>query len=173
MGTRLNRKAYHLVCRGNRKRLRLLLRKHADLRTPGAGLVHAAYWGNRGMLRWLLERGVSPDDREFCTGSTPLMSAAAHGDLGVMKVLLEFGADPNALNNESENPLGFAVAWQQPEAIKRLVAAGAYVNNTEDSGPERTQLDTAELAKWSEGVAVLRALGGKRYKDLIRDAETG
>ena len=83
-----------------------------------------------------------------------------------MELLLEFGADPNALNEESENPLGFAVAWKQPEAIRILVTAGADINDTTDSGPERTQLDSAELSSWTDGAALLRSLGAKRHVEL-------
>ena len=174
MGKRRDEKAYNLVRRGNRKRLRHLLGKHEELRTSNdAILVSAAIWHNRGMLYWLLERGVSPDCcGESDGGNTPLMHAASEGDIPVMKLLLGFGADPNALNEESENALGFSVSWKQLEAIKLLVAAGADVNNTDDSGPDRTQLDSAKLSEWTERVAVLRTLGGKRYADLISEAET-
>lgn len=167
MGKRLNEKARHLVQRGNRRRLSHLLGKHPGLRTSSeAMLVFDAIWYNRGMLRWLLERGVCPDSRMGEGGNTPLMHAAAQGDVVVLKLLLEFGADPNALNEESENPLGFAVTWEQPEAIKLLVAAGADVNSTVDSGPGRTQLDSAELSGWPTSAEALRSVGGKRYSEL-------
>lgn len=94
------------------------------------------------------------------------MSAAAEGDVGAMMLLLEYGANPNALNSYSENPLGYAVTWQQPRAIEVLVAAGAEINNMDDSGPGMTQLDWAELSQWTEMVSVLRALGAKRFEEL-------
>ena len=65
--------------------------------------------------------------------------------IAAMKLLLEFGGNPNAINEKSENPLGFATTWEHPEAIKILVDAGADINNQDDSGPERTQLDWADL----------------------------
>jgi len=167
MGKRRDYQADFFVRRGNRKRLRHLLGKHTELRTSEtAMLTFIAIWHNRGLLRWLLERGVSPDGRMGHQGNTPLMQAAADGDLFVMKLLLQFGADPNALNFASENPLGFAVTWRQAEAISLLVAAGADVNNTDDSGPERTQLDIAERSQWTEGVQILLRLGAKRYAEL-------
>jgi ankyrin repeat protein len=172
MGTKRNNKAYNLVCRGNRKRLRHLLGKHAELRTSdSAMLVYAAIWRNYGMLRWLLERDVSPDSRMGKNGNTPLMQAAADGDIRVIKILLEFGADPNAVNSNSENPLGFAITWQQPDAIRLLVAAGADVNSTVDSGLGRTQLDIAELSEWDDCAEVLSELGGRRFVDLSRDVK--
>ena len=63
------------------------------------------------------------------------MHAASEDDIPVMKLLLGFGADLNALNEESENALGFSVPWKKPEAINLLVAVGADINNTDDSGP--------------------------------------
>jgi hypothetical protein len=167
MGKRREEKARNLVRRGNRRRLRHLLNKHADLRSNNtAGLIDSAMWLNRGMLHWLLEHGVSPDGRTSAMGTTPLMSAAAHGDIQVMKLLLQFGADPNALNESSENALGYACSWQQPEAIRILAEAGVDVNDTTDSGPERTQLDWAGSSGHTEVVAMLRSLGGKRYVEL-------
>lgn len=169
MGKRRDEQTYFLVRKGNRKRLRRLLTRHPELRTSdSAQLVFAAIWHNRGMLRWLLERGVSPDSGrgEGGRGNTPLMQAAADGDVFAIETLLEFGADPNALNNASENPLGFAVTWEQIRAIELLVAAGAEINNTDDSGPGLTQLDMAELSGWSEVASVLRRLGGKKHDEL-------
>ena len=98
------------------------------------------------------------------------MQAAADGDIATMRLLLEFGANPNALNEESENPLGFATTYEQPDAIKLLVDAGADINNQDDSGPERTQLDCAELSGWTEVVNVLRSLGAKRHSELNANA---
>jgi ankyrin repeat protein len=173
MGKRLDQKAFRLVQRGNRRRLRHLIGKHAELRSSDhAMLIFAAIWHNRGMLRWLLERGVSPDCQLGNNDNTPLMQAAAEGDIFVMKLLLEFGADPNAVNEYSENPLGFAVTYEQPEAIRILVAAGADLNSTVDSGPGRTQLDCAELSGWSDVAELLRALGGKRFTELNHGGPT-
>ncbi len=118
------------------------------------------------MIRWLLERGVSPDCRMGDHGNTPLMHAAADGDATVMALLLEFGADPTLLNDASETALGFAVTYNHVTAIEVLVNAGADINNTDDSGPNRTQLDTAELSDWPEVAAALRRLGAKRFSEL-------
>ncbi len=136
MGKRRDDKAYYLVRRGNRRRLRLLLRRHRELcASNSALLLFAAVWHNRNMLRWLLERGVSPNCRTGNNGNTVLMSAAAEGEVAAMKLLLEFGANPNLLNEQSENALGFAVAYHHIPAIELLVNAGVDINNTEDSGP--------------------------------------
>jgi ankyrin repeat protein len=104
-------------------------------------------------------------------GNTPLMQAAADADIPMMELLLHFGADPNALNEQRENPLGFAVTWRQPDAVRLLVENGAAINNMDDSGPKKTQLDCAVLSEWHEVVDVLRSLGAKRYSELHEIAE--
>lgn len=167
MGKERDNLAYNLVLRGNRARLRQLLRKHRELKSSQvAMLVYASIWHNRGMLRWLLAQGVDPDCRMGKHGNTPLMQAASDGDVWAIETLLEFGANPNALNEQQENPLGFATSWQQLDSIKLLVAAGADINDTADSGPLRTQLDWAELSNWQSGADLLRSLGGRRYIEL-------
>jgi ankyrin repeat protein len=137
MSQRRDELAYHLVCRGNRRRLRPLLRKHPELRTsPDAMLIYAALWHHRAMLRWLLEHDVPADSGvNVDDGNTPLMHAASEGDVRAMKLLLAFGANPNAVNTNSENPLGYAATYEHPEAVKVLIAAGVDVNDTADSGP--------------------------------------
>lgn len=167
MGKRRDELAYNLVLRGNKARLRQLLRKHSELKSShSALLVYASIWHNRGMLRWLLAHGVDPDCRMGQNGNTPLMQAASDGDLWAIKILLEFNADPNALNAKQENPLGFATSWEQLDSVRLLVAAGAVINDTIDSGPGRTLLDCAELSSWRLGAELLRSLGGKHFSEL-------
>lgn len=167
MGKRRDEQACFFVRKGNRKRLRWIIGRHPELRkSNSAQLIFSAIWHNRGMLRWLLERGVSPDSGRGDYGTTPLMQAVADGDVFVIEILLEFGANPNALNSASENPLGFAVTWNQIRAIELLVLAGAEINNTDDSGPGKTQLDWAELSGWTEVASVLRRLGARKYSEL-------
>jgi len=177
MGKGRDNLAYNLVRRGNRARLRRLLRKHRELKSSeSAMLVYASIWHNRGMLPWLLAQGVDPDCRMGKHGNTPLMQAASDGDVWAIEILLQFGADPNALNEHQENPLGFATSWKQLDSIKLLVATGADINDTVDAGPLRTQLDCAELSSWQSGADLLRSLGGRRFIELdnrSKDAEVG
>ena len=166
MGRRLIEKARSLVRRGNRRRLRLLLRKHPYLlRSDEALLVFYACWFNRGMLAWLLEHGVDPDSRlEEADGNTPLMQAAGDGDVAVMTTLLEHGASIKTKNESGEVPLGFAVTYEQPEAIRLLAAHGADINGTEGSG--QTHLDWAILSGWEETAEALRSLGARRMEEI-------
>ena len=171
MGQRVYDKAEHYIKRGNRKRLKLLLKRHPELlSSDDAMLLFSAIWRNQGMVQWLLDHGVLADTRMGHLGNTPLMQAAAEGDALNARLLLKYGADPNALNDENENPLGFAVTWKQTELIEILVDAGADVNNMDDSGPNMTQLDLAECSGWQDVCATLRSLGAKRYNELRPNA---
>jgi ankyrin repeat protein len=165
MGRRVCEKAAHFVRRGNRQRLRSLLRKHPYLLdSDQAFLVHTACWHNRSMLPWLLKRGVSPDSRLGCRGNTPLMQAAGDGDIWAMSLLIDHGAAIEATNEDGETPLGYAVTYEHPEAVRLLAAVGANINGTE--GTNKTYLDWALLSGWEEIADALRSLGAKRVSEL-------
>lgn len=167
MGQRVFDKAEYYVRRGNRKRVRALLKKHPYLRqSHDSLLVFNAIWRNRSMLPYLMQRGVHPDCRMGGSGNTPLMQAAADGDMETIEILLKHGADPNARNEENELPLGFACSWEQWDAAKALIQKGADVNGVEDEG--RTHLDWVVLSNKPDGIAVLRSSGALPYSELAR-----
>lgn len=126
MGGQRDRKAYGCVIRSDRKRLRHLLGKHAELRTsPNAWIVAAAVLDNPRMLPWLFSRGVSPDSRLGDGGDTPLMLAIAYDDLAVMQVLLDHGADPNARDPLGDTCFTRAIIDRKPGAMRLLAENGA------------------------------------------------
>lgn len=123
------------------------------------------------MLEWLLGSGVQPDwpiagPPNDWDSNTPLMHAAAEGDVVALKLLIQSGANLEAVNESNENAFGYACAWGQLEAIRVLADAGCDVNDLVDSGPERTQLDWAELCGKDDVVSLLRELGGKTFTEL-------
>lgn len=129
MGAQRDRKAYGCVLRNDRKRLRHLLGKHAELRTsPNAWLVAAAVLHNPRMLPWLFSRGVCPDSRLGVGGDTPLMLAMAYDDFAVMQVLLEHGADPNARDALGDTCFTRAISDRKPAAMRLLAESGADLN---------------------------------------------
>ncbi|MGD0898048.1 MAG: ankyrin repeat domain-containing protein [Thermoguttaceae bacterium] len=165
MGHRVREKAAYLVRRGNRRRLRSLLREHSYLlESDESLLVQAARWHNRSMLPWLLERGVSPNSRVGRGGNTPLMDAAAEGDTWAASLLIDYGAGIEAANENGETPLGYAVTYEHPEVVRLLAARGADINGTE--GTDKTYLDWALLSGWQEVADTLRSLGAKRMSEL-------
>ncbi len=172
MGLGLIRRAHSYIRRGNRKRLRFLLGKHPELyQSAEASLLDYAIWHNRSMVTWLLDRGAPVDGPPGNFGRTPLINVVVEGDLPMIDLLLRRGADPNAVTDDSETPLGFAVAWRQAGAIGRLLAAGADPNRIGDHGPDFTHLDLALLMDWPEGAERLRAAGAKRFSELADSPE--
>ncbi len=171
MGQRVFDKAEFYVRRSNRKRLRRLLNKHRYLLCSDESflLLHAI-WFNRGLVRWLLDRGVHPDCRLGSDGNTPLMQAAADGDVELIQTLIDYGANPNARNEGNERPLGFACAWTQWSAAELLLNAGAEVNALEDD--HSTYLDWATVGAHTVGVDMLRSHGGLRFDELRRNSST-
>jgi len=165
MGRRVCEKAANLIRRGNRRRLRFLLRKHPYLlESDESFLVPAACWHNRSMLPWLLDRGVNPDSRLGRGGNTPLMQAAGDGDIWAISLLIDHGAGLEVTNENGETPLGYAVAYEQPDAIGLLAGRGANINGTE--GTDKTYLDWAMISGWHEVADTLRSLGAKRMSEL-------
>ncbi|MFN3192835.1 MAG: ankyrin repeat domain-containing protein, partial [Aureliella sp.] len=165
MGKRVFEKANFYLRRGNRKRLKRLFRKRAQLlNRDNCDLVYNAIWQAPSMLPWLLKNGVHPDSRHYSGDNTPLMQAAADDDVKTMKILLEHGADPNSRNSENELPLGFACSYQSWDAARLLVHSGADVNGVEDEN--KTHLDWLVLSKDEEGIHLLRGLGGKLAAEL-------
>ena len=161
MGKRVIEKADFYLRRGDRKRLRRLLRKRRYAEPVTSWLVYRAVWQHTRMVPFLLADGIHPDCHLHPGDGTPLMSAAAQGAIEAMRLLLDHGADPNARNERNELPLGFACSYDQWEAAKLLVERGADVNGIE--APGMTHLD---YLRNEEGIRVLRSLGGKRFSEL-------
>jgi ankyrin repeat protein len=75
-------------------------------------------------------------------GDTPLIEAVSEGYLEYLDPLLERGADPHkARAREQANALHFAVAFNRPEAVEKLLAAGADPKVRARDG--RTAIDVA------------------------------
>lgn len=99
-------------------------------------------------------------------GAIPLPDSPPQYKINRVAAASADGSPHITVQAKNENPLGFAMAWKQIESIRLLVHTGADINDTLDSGPNRTQLDSAELSSWSEGADLLRLLGGKRSSEL-------
>src|SRR5262249_29158953 len=91
-------------------------------------LFMAAEGGYSQVIDALLKAGADPKTTAV-TGITPLMMAALSGDAVSVKRLLDGGADANAKETErGQTALSFAAAFNRPDAIKALLAAGANPN---------------------------------------------
>jgi ankyrin repeat protein len=84
----------------------LLLCNSAHLGRSGA-LGASARLGNEFTTRRLLDRGARPGT-DSVDGGSSLHVAVRAGHIGVPKVLMEYLANPNAVDNNGNTPLGIA-----------------------------------------------------------------
>lgn len=169
MGQRVFDKAWFYTRRNDRKRLRRLIAKRPQLRTSNESLIlFNAIWHSPALVPWLLELGVSPDCRIGSHSNTPLMQAASEGQTSLIELLIHYGADLEAKNECNERPLGFACAWNQPDAARILLENGADPNTPEDD--HATYLDWAVVSEHATLISVLMAHGALRYVELTRTA---
>lgn len=75
----------------------------------------------------------------------------------MVRLFLAFGADAMATNEDGERPLGYACAWNQPDAAKLLLDAGADPNIPEDQ--DATYLDWATTGDHTELATILSSHG--------------
>jgi ankyrin len=148
--------------RGNKARLRELLKTKSNVNAPqvdGSTALHwAVYRDDVEMVDLLLTAGaqVAPVTRE---GITPLAMASMQGSLPIIERLLKAGADAKALGPNGETMLMFAARNGSPAAIRTLVAAGANVNARE-AVRGTTALMWAAEQRHPEAVKTLLELGG-------------
>ncbi|MFO0950736.1 MAG: ankyrin repeat domain-containing protein [Isosphaeraceae bacterium] len=142
--------------RQDRKELRSLLGKHAEVnrsQPDGMTALHwAAYHDDLESARLLLEAraDVKVANRY---GVTALSLACTNGDGAMVKLFLDRGADPNTRLSGGETVLMTAARTGKLDAVSALIARGADVNAKERRG------QTALMWAAAEGHAeVVRAL---------------
>ncbi|KAK8079566.1 hypothetical protein PG997_007384 [Apiospora hydei] len=96
-----------------------LVKAGADLNTPKGILETAVQSNNTEALEWLLNAGVSPNDKVPKSGATALTTAIRQNRPELVDLLLSRGADPNVRGQDW--PVCMAV--KQPQILKRLLPA--------------------------------------------------
>ncbi|HTE19302.1 MAG TPA: ankyrin repeat domain-containing protein [Armatimonadota bacterium] len=138
-----------------------------------------SYEGQAGTVLEILDRkapellepafraGLSPNAEPSRRCQTLLQQAASEGDVDRLRLLIRYGADLERRNHSGEVALGYACSWEQLEAVKILVEAGADVNCIEadpETGYRNTPLDCAH--RYPEIAAYLRSKGAKYLEEL-------
>ncbi|KAI3553469.1 hypothetical protein CABS01_12057 [Colletotrichum abscissum] len=89
-----------------------------DLHNPKGIIEMAVRVNNMEALNWLLDQGVSPNDKGD-DGNTPLTTAIKEGRMEMLDELIAHGADPNVRG--SDWPIVMSVNY--PEVLEKLLPA--------------------------------------------------
>lgn len=166
------KKAYARFCRAaDRADLRQicsLIRRYPEIHLydgPNFALTYILHTNCPEHLEAALAAGLDPNAGAGGVLGTLLIGASSDGDIPLMELLLGYGADTEARNDEGETPLGYAVGWEQREAVELLLDAGAQINAIEDNGAgvRATALDSTQNP---ELIAYLRSRGAKTLAEL-------
>jgi hypothetical protein len=166
------------VRRKNLGRVLSLLRRHPALRCyrseeEASGVLDLLKY-SAPYQRWLMpafKAGLHPDADSDPPIYTYLQSAACTGDLKALHLAIHYGADLERRNDDGETALGYACSWDQVEAVRILVEAGADVNAIEHD-PVTGYRDTAlDCAHHPEIVAYLRSHGAKHLAELEPESQ--
>ncbi|TEA11255.1 putative ankyrin repeat protein [Colletotrichum sidae] len=119
-----------------------------DLHSPRGIVEMAVRVNNTEALNWLLDQGVSPNDRGD-DGNTPLTTAIRENRAEMLDELVAHGADPNVRG--SDWPVVMAV--RQPAILKKLLPA------VSDPRAFKGLMERAVVADELESVKLLLAAG--------------
>jgi len=126
------------MLRQSPKGLAALLDNGADASQAGVGgatpLHIAAMANDPQYLRILLDHGVDPNAPHGATGEPPLSASLMNPDGRAFDLLLQHHADPNRADRLGNTPLIVAAKTHKPEAVLRLLEAGADANHRNERG---------------------------------------
>ena len=155
------------AARGDGDTLNRLLQADASLLLAAdddgnTALHHAAWNGQTGIARILLERGCPPDVRQVKAknpndGWTPLFQASANGQTEMVKLLLSAGAKPDTRDAKGNTPLHLAAQNGHTDAAKLLLDAGVPA----DSRRTEQRVTPLEMASYYNHKDIVRLLLGR------------
>lgn len=110
--------------------VRVLVEAGAALENPGrlSAVSYAAYAGNLDILRYLLDRGASPDGGVIegpAAPPTPLAMAVMQGRGQAARLLLERGANPRLRSPAGDDALALARKFNRADLVPALECAVA------------------------------------------------
>jgi ankyrin repeat protein len=124
---------------GDAQVMALLLQAGADVNQPMADgrtpLMVAAETGKPAAVKFLLERGATPNAREPAQSQTALMWAAAEGNREAVQLLLQAGAEAGAKSKGGWDAFLFAVRQGHRDVAEVLLQAGVSANDSVGTKP--------------------------------------
>jgi Carboxypeptidase regulatory-like domain/Ankyrin repeats (3 copies) len=129
-----------------------------DKNTDSTALEEAVKYGNREMVRVLLEAGADINARNG-SAQTPLMMMDDDASEGLVWDLIGAGAKVGDRDEDGDTALILATEWCEPEVLRALIEGGAKVNARNKTG-ETALMKAAEEGKL-ESVRLLIAYGAK------------
>jgi len=140
--------------------MRLLIEMKADVNATNAIGATALMWaaGNPGKVKLLLESGANANAKTN-SGRTALIVASAYSDnSATVGMLLKAGAEAKTVDANGDGALGNAATSADPETIRLLLAAGAWVEERGTRGPAMRDMTPLMRAAGSECVECVRML---------------
>lgn len=113
-----------------------------------------------------IENGLDIN-KQYTGGRTILFNSAANGDLAAVDFFIHSGARLDLPDDRGFTPLHMAARNGHPEAIKRLLYAGADVSLKADGSGHATALHLAAFGGNSDGVWIL--LNNGAHVDVLND----
>ncbi|HET8549616.1 MAG TPA: ankyrin repeat domain-containing protein [Bryobacteraceae bacterium] len=110
--------------------MKLLLERGANVNGRNPLGATALMWaaGDPSKVRLLIDHGADVNARAV-SGRTPLIIASAYpGNIEAIRLLLAKGADPKAVDQTGDGPVGSAASAADVEMLKVLLAAGGSVH---------------------------------------------
>jgi ankyrin repeat protein len=132
-------------------------------------LYEASKRGRTAVVSLLLEHGANPN-RKAAQGYTPMLAAAERGHADTLAVLLSHGADLTARCESGETALHRAALFGHTSVVRVLLDRGINVNARSHG---QTALELAEANENEELIRLLRAHGGKEFKQAKAHLEKG
>jgi len=101
----------------------------------GGSILHAAvYFNAYKMLKYFLDKGISPDDLDI-EGSSPLHYAVVKNDEKSIDILLKYRPNINSSDNEGVRPLHLLIENNTSFALfEKFIKAGADIHCTDIFG---------------------------------------
>ena len=117
------------------------VRSQQNTRNQSENLFKAAFAGNAGEVKHLLDQGIPVDEVNIDSELTPLMAAADRGHADIVELLVSHGANIETQSKNGLTPLMLAANRDRVQVVRLLISKGVDVRKKNVLG--RTALDMA------------------------------